>query len=235
MPKITHPTPLLQQERGKKKEMKKEKIIEIVWFIVVLALFFVSIKMVRSGELQSQIASFGIFAPLLLLILKMATLIIAPLGGTPIYVVSGALFGSFKGFAISFLGDILGSSVCFFLSRKYGAKVLKSFAGPQNVERVLSTVNIISNTKSFVKARLGFMSMPELLSYASGLSKINFWTFSLINALFYIPVDLVLVFMGSRIAVLSAKYFLLIPILVFLVTISGVLMLYKDYEKVEGM
>lgn len=215
--------------------MKKEKIIEIIWFIIVITIFIFSIKMVRSGELQSQVASLGVFAPLLIVVLKMTTLIIAPLGGTPIYVVSGALFGSFNGFLISFLGDILGSSVCFFLSRKYGVKVLKSFAGSQNVERILNTVNIISSTKTFVKARFGFMSMPELLAYASGLSKINFWTFSIINALFYIPIDFVLVFMGSRIAILSAKYFFLIPVLVFLVTISGILMLYKDYEKVEGM
>lgn len=215
--------------------MKKERIIEVIWFIIVLALFIVSIKMIKSGELQSQVASFGIFAPLLILILKMATLIVAPLGGTPIYVVSGALLGSFKGFLITFLGDILGSSVCFFLSRKYGSKVLKFFAGPQNVERVLGAVSVIGNTKSFVKARVGFVSMPELLSYAAGLSKINFWTFTLINAAFYAPVDIILVYLGATLAVFSAKYFFIIPIVIFLFASIGFFLLYKDYEKAEGM
>lgn len=215
--------------------MKKEKIIEIVWFVIILALFIISIKMVRSGELESQVASFGIFAPLLVIILKMTTLVVAPLGGTPLYVLAGALFGSTKGFIISLLGDILGSSVCFLLSRRYGQKILNFFAGSQNVEKILKTVSIIGNTKSFIKARVGFISMPELLSYASGLSKINFWTFSFINALFYIPVDFVLVFLGSRIATFSAKYFLVIPALIFLFALSGFAMLYKDYEKVEGM
>ncbi len=214
--------------------MKRGKIIEIVWFVIILAIFIISIKMVRSGELESQVASFGIMAPLLVVVLKMTTLIVAPLGGTPLYVLSGAIFGSAKGFAISLLGDILGSSVCFWLSRKYGQKILNFFAGSQNVERVLKTVNIIGNTKSFIKARVGFISMPELLSYASGLSKINFWTFSLINAIFYIPVDFALVFLGAQIAALSAKYFLIIPAIIFLFTLSGFLMLYKDYEKAEG-
>jgi len=215
--------------------MKRGKIIEIVWFVIILAIFIISIKMVRSGELESQVASFGIMAPLLVVVLKMTTLIVAPLGGTPLYVLSGAIFGSAKGFAISLLGDILGSSVCFWLSRKYGQKILNFFAGSQNVERVLKTVNIIGNTKSFIKARVGFISMPELLSYASGLSKINFWTFSLINAIFYIPVDFALVFLGAQIAALSAKYFLIIPAIIFLFTLSGFLMLYKDYEKAEGV
>ena len=216
-------------------KITKEKIIELIWFAVTTALFIISIKMIKSGELQSQVASFGIFAPFLVIILKMTTLIIAPLGGTPLYVLSGALFGSLKGFGISLLGDILGSSACFFLSRKYGVDILNFFAGHQNVEKILKTVNIISNTESFIKARFGFISMPELLSYASGLSRINFLTFTIINTVFYIPVDFVLVFLGARLTELSAKYFLIIPAIVLMFTLSGFVMLYKDYEKIEGM
>lgn len=215
--------------------MKKEKIIEIIWFVIVLVLFIISIKMARSGEIQSEIASYGILAPLFIVALKMSTLIIAPLGGMPIYVVAGALFGSAEGFLICLLGDVLGSSVCFLLSRRYGQKILKYFAGSQNVERVLKTVNIVGSTKSFIKARLGFMSMPELLSYASGLSGINFWTFTAINALFYMPTDFLLVFLGASIAELSIKYFLIIPAMVFAFTLLGLAMLYKDYEKSKGM
>lgn len=214
---------------------KIEKIIEIVWFFVIILLFIFSIKMLRSGELQIQVEQFGIFAPLLILILKMATLVVAPLGGTPLYVLSGALFGSIKGFIISLFGDIFGSSVCFFLSRKYGVKVLKFFAGSQNVDKILKMVNIVSNTKSFTKARMGFVGMPELLAYASGLSKINFLAFTLINALFYIPVDFILVFLGSKIAELSIEHFLIIPAIVFVFTFIGLVMLYKDYEKLKGM
>ena|SRR3989344_1118630 len=215
--------------------MKKEKFIELVWLIIVVALFVISIKMIRSGELETYIASFGILAPLVIFFLKASTLIIAPLGGTPLYIISGALFGGVKGLIICFLGDIFGSSICFFLSRKYGAKVLNFFAGSQNVERVLRTVNLISTTQSFIKARIGFVSMPELLSYAAGLSRINFWKFTIINALFYLPVDLLLVFLGSRLAEFSTKYFLLFPVFAFIIAVSGFVMLYKDYQKAEGM
>jgi uncharacterized membrane protein YdjX (TVP38/TMEM64 family) len=215
--------------------IKREKIIEIVWFVVVLVIFIFSIKMLRSGELQAQVASFGIWAPILVILLKMTTLIIAPLGGTPLYVLSGALFGGVKGFLFCLLGDVLGSATCFFLSRKYGKKVLGFFAGSQNVSRILRAVDLISSTKSFIKARIGFMSMPELLAYAAGLSRINFWTFSLINAAFYVPIDLLLVYLGSQVASLSAKYFFLIPAITSVFAFLGFILLYKDYEKREGM
>jgi len=215
--------------------MKREKIIEWIWIIVVVVLFVVSIKMVRSGELEAELASFGVLAPIVLVILKMGTLIIAPLGGSPLYLISGALFGSVKGFLLSLLGDVLGTSVCFLLSRRYGEKVIRSLAGSSNVDRVLGATSLLHDTRSFVKARFAFISIPELLAYASGLSKLSFWKFSIINALFYIPIDLVLVFLGSRIANLSGKYILIYPAIIFLLAFVGFLSLYKDYQNREGM
>lgn len=214
---------------------KKESITQIIWFVFVLALFVFSFWLLRKGELQLVVENLGFWAPLLVIVLKMSTLIIAPLGGTPIYVLSGAVFGPTSGFIIVMIGDILGSSVCFFISRKYGAKILKTFVGEGNVEKVLQTVNIISSTKTFTKARLGFISMPELLAYAAGLSKIKFTTFTLINSVFYVPIVFLYVFFGSAIVGLSVKYFFIFPIIISVFSISGFLLLYKDYEKVEGM
>lgn len=215
--------------------MRKERIIEIIWFVIVVFLFVFSIKLLKSGELQTQVASFGILAPIVLVFLKAATLVIAPLGGTPIYILSGALFGLTKGLLVVIVGDLVGSTICFWLSRKFGTKVLNFFAGPQNVEKVLKTVNIINSTKTFTKARLGFVSMPELLAYASGLSKINFWKFSIINLLFYIPVDLVYVLLGDKLVESGTKLFVIITVVVYLAAITGFALLYKDYEKAEGM
>ncbi len=214
---------------------KKESITQIIWFVFVVTLFVLSFWLLRNGELQSVVESLGFWAPFLVILLKMSTLIIAPLGGTPIYVLSGAVFGPTSGFVIVMIGDILGSSVCFFISRKYGERVLKKFVGENNLESVLKTVNIISTTKSFIKARLGFVSMPELLSYAAGLSKINFGTFTLINSLFYVPVVFLYVFFGSALVELSVRYFFIFPVIISVFSISGFLLLYKDYEKVEGM
>lgn len=215
--------------------MKKEKIIEIIWFILIVVLFIVSIKLIRSGQLQEEIASFGILAPLILVFLKMTTLVVAPLGGTPLYLLGGAMFGNLNGLFLTLLGDVLGSSICFYISRLYGTRVISFFVGSQNVDKILKTVSLIENGKSFVKARFAFISMPELLAYASGLSKINFWKFSVINLLFYIPVDIVLVFFGSKIADVSLKYFFIYPLVLGLFAAAGFLALYKDYEKVEGL
>ncbi|MEK7544779.1 MAG: hypothetical protein AAB551_01475 [Patescibacteria group bacterium] len=68
---------------------KKLKILEYSWFIIVILLFVVSVQMIKSGSLVNQIDSFGILAPVIFVLLKISTLVIAPLGGTPLYFIAG--------------------------------------------------------------------------------------------------------------------------------------------------
>ncbi len=215
-------------------DMKKEKIVEIVWFVILLALFILSFILLKNGVLQERLASFGIWAPLILVILKMSTLIIAPLGGVPLYVLSGALFGSFKGFLLCFLGDFLGSVVCFFIGRRYGQRLVKLFVGENFFQKIKKFTNLLGSTKSYLKARIAVVNVPEILAYAAGLSPINFWKFVILHMPLYIVVDIPLVFLGSQIANFTAKYALVAFVLALLVSGVGFFFLYKDYQKAEA-
>jgi uncharacterized membrane protein YdjX (TVP38/TMEM64 family) len=106
----------------------QDKITQTVWIIVVLFLFIGSLLLIRNGQLQEIVSSLGIWAPAILILLKISTLVVAPLGGNPIYIISGALYGSWAGFAIVMLGDILGSSICFWISRRFGERVVRALA-----------------------------------------------------------------------------------------------------------
>lgn len=215
--------------------MKKGKIIEIIWLVVVVALFVVSIKMIRSGALQESIASFGIFAPLIIILLKASTLVIAPLGGTPLYVIAGALFGVFKGFFISFAGDVLGSISCFYISKKWGSKIVRYLAGENFFIQIQKIVGLLQNTKSFIKARLAFFTIPELFAYSAGLSNVSFLKFIFIHSLFMLPISVVGVFFGASLVdfVSDHPWFaILVPLAIGL---FGVFMFWKDYQKAEGM
>ena len=214
---------------------KRQKIIEYVWFIIIILLFVVSIQMIKSGSLVTQIYSFGIWAPIIFVLLKISTLVIAPLSGTPLYFIAGSLFGNLNGLILSLLGDFLGSTICFFLSRFYGHKIVKTLAGDKFFEKVMNTVAVLKDSKSFIKARVTLIIMPEILAYASGFSKINFLTFSFINIIFYLFVDFVEVFFGSQIIVIMAEHTFLFYSLISLVTIIGFWLLYKDYKNLENI
>ena len=215
-------------------------IIEFIWIIIIIALFVFSVQITKNGSLENQVASFGIWAPIIFVLLKISTLVIAPLSGTPLYFVAGSVFGNYYGLVLSLLGDVLGSTICFLLSRFYGHKIIRIFTGDRFFKKIISTVSVLKNTKSFIKARVALIVMPEILSYASGLSQINFLTFTLINFLFSLPVIFLFVFFGSQIIIITVKHTLLFYSLVVLLSIAGLWSLWKDYKQeklsnVEGM
>jgi len=216
----------------------RKRILEATWLIIIIALFVISIQAVRNGYFIDKIDSFGIWAPVIFVLLKISTLVFAPLGGMPLYFIAGGLFGKLTGFLLAMLGDTLGSIICFLLSRYYGEKVVKVFAGENIFKKIVSTVAVLKDKKSFIKARISMMIMPEILSYASGFSRIKFSTFFIINFLLYLPADFIFVFFGYEVITLMANHGLILYGVILLITGVGFWLLYKDYKKlgnIEGM
>jgi uncharacterized membrane protein YdjX (TVP38/TMEM64 family) len=218
---------------------KYEKILEYAWFVVLVLLFIISVQMIKSGSLVGHIGRFGILAPVIFVLLKISTLVIAPLGGTPLYLVAGSLFGNTQGFLLALLGDCIGTSICFALSRKYGEKIIYMFVGEKYVQKIRDIVSILTNTSSVIKSRIVFGAMPEILAYASGLSKVSFKTFFLINTVFYAVTDLILVFFGREVTVLISQHAVWFYVILAIIVLSGLWLLHKDYKNtqipMEGM
>ena len=91
-------------------------------FVAILVLFY----FFDLSDVQSFVDRFGVWAPVVFVLTKAATIIFAPLSGSPLYPMAGALFGCWKGFFILMVGDILGGGIAFWISRKYGLKITKN-------------------------------------------------------------------------------------------------------------
>jgi uncharacterized membrane protein YdjX (TVP38/TMEM64 family) len=150
----------------------------VLLFIAVLSVasFFVDLKSV-----QETIKNSGPLAPIIYILIKSSTVIFAPLSGTALYILSVPVFGFWYGLLYSFLGDLLGAIVSFYISRVFGRPIVKYFTGKKNMVYVEKSLQIMSTTKGFFILRLGTLTMPEIASYAAGLTKIKFLPFILIH------------------------------------------------------
>ena len=211
------------------------KILDYAWVILAIIVFIASIKYLNDGTLGEKVATLGIWAPIVIVTLKASTLIFAPLGGSPLYIISGAVYGTFAGVALCFVGDVVGTIICFTLSRRYGMKAVRFFAGNSNVDKIQKAVNLLNDTKSFLKARLAFISIPELLAYAAGLSNIGFWKFLILHLPLSIPTGFILVFLGDKVADFTFKYTIILSFVGVVFASLGVWALSKDYRKIEGL
>jgi len=146
---------------------------------LVLASIFVVFRYLNAETINGFIERAGIWAPLTLIAAKASTIVIAPLGGAPLYPLAGALFGFWKGYLYLILGDTIGITIAFYLSRTYGRRIVDYFFPDHKlVNRVLHALGTI---KGLMIAQISFISFPEIVCYAAGLTRISFLPFILIT------------------------------------------------------
>jgi len=84
-------------------------------------------------HLREWMRDWGIWAPLAIIVLQMAQVLLAPIPGQVIGLASGYLFGVVWGTFYSVLGTALGSLVAFALARVYGRALVERLVPSQTL------------------------------------------------------------------------------------------------------
>jgi uncharacterized membrane protein YdjX (TVP38/TMEM64 family) len=207
------------------------KVLTIIAIILIIAFSF---PFLDFENLQEKILSTGIWAPLIIIILKASTIVFAPLSGAAIYPVAGAIFGFWPGLIYIVLGDTLGATIAFFISRRFGQEVVGKFIKEKDLRTTKKIMKMLETTGGLVFARICFAPFPEIVAYASGLTKIRFWKFFVINFILDLPPSIVLVWGGGMLTFFKEPLFMALFMLlgVFLVGLASYIF-YKFSEKYE--
>lgn len=183
--------------------IKKDVLENVVGLIIVLVIIFVAVYFFNFDEIQTKIISAGAIGPLILILLKASTIVFAPLSGSPLYPISGAIFGFWNGLFFITIGDILGSVIAFLISRRFGQKLVERMLHKKNMPVARKIIRTIETTQGFLFARVCFSAMPEIVAYAGGLTKLKFSKFIIINTLVGLIPAAILVFGGNFIVLLK--------------------------------
>src|SRR3989338_384441 len=165
---------------------KKQLLTSLVSLTVILGGIYVLLRYFGLTEVQETIKRAGFWAPLALILAKASTVVIAPLGGSPLYPLAGALFGFWKGVGLLVIGDALGGIIAFYLSRIFGRHLVEKFLGDDQ-KFLARALKMMGTVKGFLVARVCFMPAPEVVAYGAGLTRISFIPFFLI----YVPIGLI--------------------------------------------
>lgn len=110
--------------------------------VIVVALFVALAWAIgRVGILTDPMAlrrwllSFGIFAPLIFILLQAAQVVIAPIPGQVLGVVSGYLFGTLWGTLYSLIGATLGTWIALGLARRFGRPFVERVLAAEIIDR----------------------------------------------------------------------------------------------------
>lgn len=198
----------------------RQAIFNVLALVAILACIIMFFRMFDLDQVQRTIEQAGVWAPLILIAAKASTIVIAPLSGSPLYPIGGALFGFWKAFGLLVAGDMVGGSIAFFLSRIFGRRIVDTMMGAQK-GFISSALEMMGSWKGFLLARLGFVTFPEVPAYAAGLSKIGYIPFVIIFTIVGAIPTAVTTALGALLTADSeSKVFLLV--LLFGAVVSGV-------------
>lgn len=174
----------------------------IIFSLTSLVLIFAGLYWLFSylglADVQAAIERSGIWAPLVFVLAKASTIVIAPLSGSPLYPLAGALFGFWKGSLLLILGDTLGGTMAFFLSRAFGRRIAERMMGEEK-QFLAEALRMMGTVKGFAIARFCFLPAPEIVTYGAGLTRLPFLPFFIINTFFNAIPALILAYAGSLI------------------------------------
>jgi len=130
-------------------------------------------------ELRAFIRGYGFWSPVVLVVLQALQVVLAPVPGQVLAVVAGYLFGAWWGTLYNMIGVTIGSTVAFWLSRRFGRSYVERIVH----EDALSRFDGISDDN----VRLGlfvFFLLPglpdDVLCFVGGLTKLPLWQLVLI-------------------------------------------------------
>ncbi len=200
----------------------------VMFALIALALHYFSIETMRG-----YIAAAGIWAPVLLVVAKASTIVIAPLGGSPLYPVAGALFGFWLGSALLILGDALGGIIAFFLSRYFGRALVERILGRES-EMLEKALALMSTTRGYLLARICFIAIPEFASYGAGLTRIGLLPFFIIYTSIGAIPSLILAGLGDLLTTSGSVYLLpLVMVAGGVISAIALALFYKLMQRAE--
>lgn len=165
--------------------------------VLVLALMGVMFLFFDVDQIRALVERAGIWGPIIFIVAKASTIVVAPISGSAIYPMAGAVFGFTNGFIYTFLGDALGSTIAFWLSRTFGVKIARRMLGAGDSNYLTHVLDYLDSWRGLIEARVFFSALPEAVAYAAGLSKLSFPKFFLVQMAVAVPTIAILVQFGS--------------------------------------
>ncbi|EGA91015.1 SNARE associated protein [Planococcus donghaensis MPA1U2] len=202
--------------------MKKSKGFQIAKWVAIAVLIGIVIWLSRSvfqvdaNDLRNWILSFGIWSPVLyILIYTVRPLIFFP--ASVLSIAGGLAFGAWFGTLYTIIGATLGAMLSFYVAKTLGKSfVRKSWTG--NVGKIQSQME--QNGFFYV---LLFRFIPvinfDLISYVAAFAKVRFSSFALATFLGIIPGTFAYNFLGSSFVSGNPKIILLAVVVFVILTV----------------
>lgn len=186
----------------------KLKVVALAIAATVLAIYLVldialqgplTSLLMNRDQLVASVESWGIFAPLLYILLQIAQTVAAPIPGQLVGSVGGFLFGTW-GILWTAIGSLVGCWIVFKLARRFGRPLLEKIFK----KSVIAKFDFILEAKSASLILFAIFLLPgfpdDVVCYIAGLTKVPIPKLMLLVGLGRLPTIVMTNFLGAGIS-----------------------------------
>jgi len=119
----------------------------------------------------------GNWSIFILIFLRLISIVLPILPGTYCLLISGYLFGLLNGLLISGISDLLACSISFFISKRFGRKILKLIISKRNLNKFESISKKYLERNFFLLTGFLMTGWFDFVSYGVGLTKLRWRKF----------------------------------------------------------
>lgn len=190
--------------------MKKSQIYILVGFIVALLVYFFvqpvnsfvnesvsAMKAVNLEETIAYIRSYGKIAAVVSFFLMVLQSILSPIPAFLITLSNAAIFGWAWGALLSWSSAMAGAALCFFIARGLGRDVVAKITSNTALNSLDEYFEKYGKHTILVCRLLPFVSF-DIVSYAAGLTSMDFWSFFIATGIGQLPATLVYSYIGQN-------------------------------------
>jgi uncharacterized membrane protein YdjX (TVP38/TMEM64 family) len=188
----------------------------IKWVLLAAILAVVAVLAVRYWRevaaflsdpeaLQAWLARLGPLGPLGLIAFNTIQVVVAPIPGYPVQIVSGYLFGWWRGSLYAVVGMILGGLLAMTLARVYGRPLVQRMVGAERLDRWENVAHLNSLAVWFV---LMLGPLGDSTYYIAGLTMLPIWKLLAIVLLVRTPSVMVSAALGAGVISWRSPWFI---------------------------
>ena len=222
-----------------KKSLIKKIILLLIIVLCVLAYFFIPIvnsninaifKMFATGDfnvVKEFVASYGHYAMAVSFMLMVFQSIAAPLPAFLLTFANANLFGWKAGALLSWSSAMAGAAVCFYIARILGRDFVEKLTSKTGLKQIDDFFAKYGRQSILIARLLPFISF-DIVSYAAGLTSMNFLSFFIATGIGQLPATIVYSYVGGMLTG-GAKLF--VTALLILFALSALIILLRQIYK----
>jgi len=155
-------------------KLKKETVELLGVFLLIILVYFLLQKAHFNTDLvREYVQSRGELGKLIFVFYMIISTMFSPLNSLILLPVVYISYGFWQSVILTYLGNVVGGTLNFWVARRYGRPLLKKFLGKKSIKKI-DNFTEIGGWKSFFIVRLIGGNYYDYVSYAVGLTKMDF-------------------------------------------------------------